>query len=255
MKEQIAIYRRPYFISTVMASICLAVVSASAWTLRTRVPAGQENEVPVGNKTQSFQVIRAVVNEGTVRISLKNGYRKAINGFTLSGGGTSGVQVDFTETDDVIAPGEIYEYRDSVKNLQSSSGSITNTLNLRVLAVVFEDGTGDGEKFAVDEIRDRRLGEKRQLSRLLPLINQALNSSDADMPAALKLLKAQVSSLPVNPGSGDLVGITGGLHHGKEDVLVKIRTLEEEQSAHGNVDLRKGLIEIKKHFERKAAKL
>lgn len=243
-----------------IATICvvLALVSLTFWIPITKPSSAfappQTNDLTIDNKTQAFQIISAIRDGETVQLSLKNGYSKAISGFTISSSDTSGVQVDFTPADEVIAPGGIYNYKTSVASLQSSD-SLSDKLTLRILSVVFEDGTSDGDHQAIADIKNRRLGEKIQLARILPLLRQALSSPDADRPTVLARLKSQITSLPVKPENGQPGEITGGLLHGKEYILRDIRALEQEQSEEGNVNLREKLNKIKERYERKAARL
>jgi hypothetical protein len=243
-----------------IATICavLTLVSLTFWITSVN-PSGafapvQSDDVTVSNKTQAFQIISAVRDGETVQLSLKNGYGKAINGFTISSSDTSGVQVDFTPTDEVIAPGGIYHYKTSVASLRSSD-SLSDKLTLKILSVVFDDGTSDGDHQAIADIKNRRLGEKIQLARILPLLRQALSSSDADKPTVLARLKSQITLLTVKPDNGQPVEITGGLLHGKEYILREIRALEQEQSEEGSVNLREKINKIKERYERKAARL
>jgi len=66
---------------------------------------------------------------------------------------------------------------------------------IQIKAVVFEDGTYEGDAEAAAAVRGYRAGEKMMLSLLLPLLRNALNSSNADLTEALRTLESQVSSV------------------------------------------------------------
>jgi hypothetical protein len=66
---------------------------------------------------------------------------------------------------------------------------------IQIKAAVFDDGTYEGDAETAAAIRGYRAGEKMVLSRLIPLLESALNSSTADLTEALKNLEAQVSSV------------------------------------------------------------
>jgi hypothetical protein len=245
-------YRRSLLIVIVFAFISITYLLVLAVPRETHVHYPQSNDLEVSNRTRAFQVISAIRSGEDVRVSFKNGYNKTINAFTLSGGSNSGVQVDFTNSDTAIAPGATYNYRTAAASLEPSVSAV-KPLNLTVLAVVFEDGTSDGEANAIADVKNRRSGEKVALARIIPLLDQTLAASDADLPAALDRLKAQISSLFPDSEQGQSPEIAGGILHGKGDVLGDIERLK--QKAIGNIDLRDKLFKIKERYEKKSAKL
>jgi len=256
MQKRIAKYRNQLSIVAALAFACLLLLAVSVASSNNSLPSNQSEVLQIDNKTQAFQIISSEINNGIVRVSLRNGYSKTINGFTLADSESSGIQIDFTSTDSPIAPGETYQYKIPLRSIQSSLDSAENNkFKLKVLSVVFDDGTSDGDYHAIAQMKNRRRGEKVQLARIMPLLNQALASSDTDILDALRRLKSQIASLSVEPENGQPPEILSGLHHGKEDALAQIRALEERQTAQGNVDLRQGLLAIKKRFEKKAPKL
>ncbi len=89
--------------------------------------------------------------------------------------------------------------------------------------------------------------------RIIPLLDETLTASDANLPAALDRLKAQISSLFLDPEHEQSPEIAGGILHGKGDVLKDIERLKQEATGHR--DLRSKLFKIKEHYERKSAKI
>ncbi|HEX8774912.1 MAG TPA: hypothetical protein VF735_15165 [Pyrinomonadaceae bacterium] len=256
MQKQIAKYRNQLSIVAALAFACLLLLTVSVASSNNSLVSNQSEGLQIDNKTQAFQIISSEINNGVVTVSLRNGYSKTINGFTLGDSESSGIQIDFTSTDSAIAPGENYQYKIPLRSIQSSLNSAENNkFKLKVLSVVFDDGSSDGDYHAIVQMKNRRHGEKVQLARIIPLLNKALASSDADIFDALSRLKSQISALSIEPENGQPAEIVGGLHHGKEDALAQIRALEERQMAQGNLDLRQGLLAIKKRFEKKAPKL
>jgi hypothetical protein len=249
-------YRVQNSVVALLAFACSLLLITTADLSRPTSPlSAQSEDLPIDNKTQAFQIISSELNNGIIKLSLRNGYSKAINGFTIGGSDTSGIQVDFTSTDSVIVPGEVYKYKIPSQSIQSVSGDVANKLKLKILSVVFEDGTSDGDNRAAEQMKNRRRGEKVQLARIISLLNRALASSDSGTLDAIGRLKTQISSLAVTPENGQPAEIVGGLHHGKEDVLARIRALEEKQKVQSDIDIRQALLKIKEQFEKKAAKL
>ena len=66
---------------------------------------------------------------------------------------------------------------------------------IQIKAAVFDDGTYEGDAQTAAAVRGYRAGEKMMLSRLVPLLETALNSPNADLTEALKNLDSQVSSV------------------------------------------------------------
>ncbi|HMF56605.1 MAG TPA: hypothetical protein VK619_09695 [Pyrinomonadaceae bacterium] len=216
----------------------------------------QNNEVLVNNKTTAFQVISEVRNGDSIRLVLKNNYSKAITAFRVSGNSESqGVDVDFTSEGTFIAPGETYNYREAIGNLFPYLGTSSGQLNIKILAVVFDDGSGDGDATVVKHIKSRRRGVKIQLARILPLLQQIIDSPDSNTQAALERLKMQILALPTHPQNGESPDIMGGLIHGKNYILGEIQRLEGIERETGNINFRNELIKIKERYEREAARL
>ena len=64
-----------------------------------------------------------------------------------------------------------------------------------IKAAVFDDGTYEGDAKTAAAARGYRAGEKMVLFRLIPLLEGALNSSNANLTEALRNLASQVSSV------------------------------------------------------------
>ena len=64
-----------------------------------------------------------------------------------------------------------------------------------IKGVVFEDGTFEGDAETAVAVRGYQAGEKMVLPRLIPLLESALNSSNANLTEALRNLESQVSSV------------------------------------------------------------
>lgn len=196
----------------------------------------QANELSVTNMTQAFFVVSATRNGDIVRLSFRNGYQKAINAFTLSGGPNSGVQVDLVSSEHEILPGASYEYRVFASNLEPS-GSPVKPLKLTILSVVFEDGTGDGDGQAIAIIVNRRLGEKAVLNRIIPLLDQALKTSNLETPEGIKQLKERIR-IECEALEKEQPSLGRGIQHGRARFLGDIEQLENQRRAAGTLDSR-----------------
>jgi len=64
-----------------------------------------------------------------------------------------------------------------------------------IKGAVFDDGTYEGDAETALVVRGYQAGEKMVLPRLIPLLESALNSSNADLTEALRNFESQVSSV------------------------------------------------------------
>lgn len=208
-----------------------------AWAYR-----NQGQSLLANNRTSGFQVVDMQVRGNQLQLSLRNNYSKNITAYTISVGNVR-AEEDFIYSNRVIAPGEVY----TVNTPISSSDPSTS-----ILAVVFEDGTSDGEASVAAAIRDRRQGEKAQLTRILPLIENALRLSDSELPRALSELPSRISSLPAIASAGRSREFRSGLRNGSEDAL---RTIQRISQATDYLNLREELIRIQAHYSRAISKL
>lgn len=99
---------------------------------------------------------------------------------------------------------------------------------IQIKAVVFDDGTYEGAARTCAAVKGYRAGEKMELSRLVPLMEAALNSSDTDISQRLSKLESQVSSL-----SSDA-----------EPAIVQSLTVEFPQLRGSESSVIKGTIEV-----------
>jgi hypothetical protein len=257
MKIQLS--RRTTILIAMFAILVVAVMADAARRVRlSPATSALQNDRPtvqnlaVENRTSAFQVVTAVRDGELIRLSLKNGYREPIDGFTLSSGAHSGVQVDFTNSETSIAPGMIYDYTVLAASLEPS-GSSTNPVKLTILNAVFEDGTADGDPQATLDIKNRRRGEKIALGRILPLLDQALSSSELETPEGVRRLRNRISVVCDALEKEQQPEMLGGILHGKGYLLGDIQQLEEQQLE--SRSFRSGLVIIREHYKKKSAKL
>jgi hypothetical protein len=198
----------------------------------------QNNQSPqITNKTGAFQVIETVQDSDAYIFSIRNDYKKAINGYSVSmGDGRSSQDNDLTIGDRIIASGAIEKVQISVSNLQvGSMNSASQVPNLIVLAVMFEDGTSDGDPRTIARLANRRLGKTIQFSRILPALDAVLSSTNRKFPSALKQLKEQVSLLPEEPDSSLPPDAKSGLVSAKQDLQTEIERLVEADTTNPDV--------------------
>ncbi|MEK6303970.1 MAG: hypothetical protein AABO41_24970 [Acidobacteriota bacterium] len=193
----------------VVTVVCIcAMVLSTGWMTRkgaNRPP--QQNSTPrLHNRTRSFEVIQMKFeNSSAVVLTLKNGYTKNITAFAVAVNRSS-TQSDFlySEGEDWsgIAPGAVHTVHVGMERSSNPEVAAQEGINIRVLAVVFDDRTSDGDQKMAAEILDMREGSKIQLTRIIDLIDRELKSTAKVDDGAVDHLRSQISALPIeSPGS------------------------------------------------------
>lgn len=234
--------------------LTLCVLASLVFFLTASIRTGQDGGAEVVNMTQSFQVVSAVKSNNSFHLLLKNNYSKAINGYSVGANPTSVQDIDLTIGDSEIAPGDSTRAEVPIPDSQSVSGGVVSPQKVYVFAVFFDDGSSDGDRLTINRTRQRRLGIKIQLNRILPLIQAALNSSDSDMPETISRLKSQILSLPEETETGQPAMVRSGLLSAKRTTLTEIQRIEEEVKL-GRIKYREGLIHVKANVERRSTRL
>jgi hypothetical protein len=263
MRNYVARINRSSSKPVVLILLFVALLSASVMTSRA-LPEPQRQELPqVRNETESFQLVSVEKIGDLLQLRLKNTSKRAITAYKIgySNGWQTGI--DYLIGDDVVAPGEIEEFRTPFNNL-SSSDDPTSPQTVTILAVVFDDRSSEGDFKAADDILNNRLGQKIQLERINRLIKGVLKSPDSNTPAALSRLKSQIASLSEDQGKGQPRAIHTGLYYMKQQVLKQIEELEQWQrdgkallrtELYGSVNLQDALVKIKELGEKRIPKL
>lgn len=233
--------------SVILLAACLTLLAPSQGV--TGKSGAREDKPQVINRTAGFQVESLTLKDGDYFLSLKNTYDKSINGYTLGTGRGAKLTVELTTGEFVIAPGDVAQARIAASNIRPPQGQDTQR-QITILAVLFEDGTSDGDSQAIGEVTGRRKGAKVQLKRVLTLVEAILASPEADDRAALNKLKARITSLSEDPEGGMPPNTKSGLRNAKEDALMILQSLEQ----HG-VSPQDGLSQLKGSIEKRISRL
>jgi hypothetical protein len=156
---------------------------------------------------ESVVVINAMAKETTLpsyRIILRNQSNKNI--VALGVDVVAGGKVQITskprgiDGQPLIATGKEYWLTVAAPNrAQPTPGGYVPTSpsdqQIQIKAAVFDDGTYEGEAETAAAVTGYRAGEKMELPKLIPLLENALNSADANLTEGLRNLESQVSSV------------------------------------------------------------
>ena len=180
----------------------------------------QKGELPeVRNETESFQLVKITRQDDDYLLHMKNTSTKAITAYMVGDeNGPSMTRISYFR-DYVVAPGEIEEVWVGSKEMPASGADTPRRQIVTILCVMFDDHSSEGDFDADRQIRDLYLGEKIQLERINRLLHQAMQSPDANHPAAIERLMSQISSLPEEQEAGQSLWVHFGLHDAKEIII------------------------------------
>jgi hypothetical protein len=224
---------------------------------RSSIPGTTDDLPSVVNRTRLFEVVRVDRDRQQLHLKLKNSYHKTITAYEIS------IGQDFTITEEFVFA-EVSEPGIKPQAVFSRSYPLPSTIqnqpsfNLTIKAIVLDDGSGDGDEWALKDIKAKRLGEEIQLRRAVEMLGRffersqsdigqlkadvasALNSTDTDTVS--RLLQARASD-----GINDKTlpeRIKRGLDKGRESVLRKMANIENQN---GDIDK---LMQVKETYER-----
>lgn len=205
------------------------------------------------NRTKALSVVKAEQGFNELSITLKNNSAKRVTAFSISPSQGFTIIEEFVlaEISDIgVAPNALFAK--SYPTLLS-----TQPRSIEIKALIFDDGTAEGDAVAVRQIEDSRLGQQIQIQRAVKELkkflangsrdisdfkknlNSVLNSSDDDTLNILTELKPSRATTK-QPISADL---REGLDNGRQSVLRRLA----EAETNGADD---SFLELKKNYER-----
>ena len=245
MKINKSIITDSKLINLIFAAICLLILAFGIWSPKafsSRSVTNQQkqpltpreydamietldlNNLPIRNMTRAIRVISIEkIEGGMLRLTLRNGYDKWINGIEISMVNV-GIHEELGSTrEHNIPPGGTYT---TALPIQPH----TDTDGIEIAAVIFEDGTADGNLEFVKPVQEQRSGERAQYKRALALIQKHLAEPDADTVEGLDRLESQLQSLPVHEESGKRSDYEIGLEQARNLLVVRMQFIREQQN-------------------------
>lgn len=236
---------------------------------------------------ESVVVINSMAKETTLpsyRIILRNQSNKNIVGLGVDV--VAGGRVEITskprgvDGHPLIAAGKEYWLTVAAPNrAQPTVGGYVPTSpsdqQIQIKAAVFDDGTYEGDAETAAAVRGYRAGEQMVLPRLIPLLEDALNSANANLTEALRSLESQVLSVGTDADPQTLKSLISEFPQEsgarsreikatmevsattiKSNLLKEIHTLENEGAQALNADLyRIWLTKTRERYEKWLSRL
>lgn len=182
-------------VSIVMSCATIAVLGSAFFSeghlqvSRDRRQGSSTGSVKTDNKTRAFSIVNAKRRGDIVEVEIRNDYDKPITGFQVSVGDAT-IQTELLVGDEirVLAPGEVTLKTYGAPPELEERGIV-------VLAVLFNDHTGDGDSWYLNRLLEYRKGMKMQRQQTIQALQRVLSLSDVDLPQGFDKLVSQSFSL------------------------------------------------------------
>lgn len=224
--------------------VVLCVASLFVGLTLSRSKSDGRGTLRVTRDTQALELVgMEATTSGNLRVVFKNVSAREINGFVLAIPDGGELTVDTSTGDRVIAP-------QATEELQIPASSAVPEITIR--AVMFADGSVEGNALTVSQVKQRRGALKRELKRGLELVRKAAESAAVDSPGIFDELESTISNLKIDPS---LRSHDTGLLEAKQDLTAAIHDIRTRQERNGYMKQRERLKELCDRIERRIASL
>ncbi len=216
----------------VTAVLILAIMGGTAWSSRKQQKKNLTleerdkltvEELKVENKTKGLTIIGLEKVPHQVKVTLRNDYSKAITGYKVSIGVATMHKAYLAGIGEpeYFLPGQVNQ---DIYPLQPG----IEIHGIKILAVILDDKTADGDPRYVREIQEYRLGTKMQRKHVLHLLQKALALPSSDLQTYLANIQ-EADLLPLSEGKEKLLPrqVRSGLGDERERTLQRIKELRQ----------------------------
>ncbi len=147
-------------------------------------------DIKIENYAKGLSIVKLERRDDSFIALLRNDYPKTITRYTIAiAEEITGAEMLNGNDENLRRPGDLWEQRFAIQ-------MDIDTLGLKVLAVIFDDRSTDGDPEYVKKIRRWRLGMKMQRERALELVTSALAvKDDRQRSIVIRDLESQLSPL------------------------------------------------------------
>lgn len=188
--------RSPYLVGTLLVMLMLIAVVV-AWATN-----GHHNtdRLRIENKTRSLTVesvtdLEEVQGRSRFAVTVRNGYDKPIVAYSIrvEDSSTDKDTISASERGGLVDDWSLQPNATDVAHAFAASGG---EVVLTIFAVLFEDGTGDGDTNALTRLQEVRAGIKLAYQRIAPILRRAASQNRAVISeAAIQSLEDEVASI------------------------------------------------------------
>ena len=174
-----------------MAALWLLVLGKHFWN--SSASAVKKSTIPVINMTQSVQVVRAgPVRDNQFTITIRNVSNQTIEDLAYSFDPRQGLN----SHNYAIPPGAMYDERIGINPAMLDANP---NPQLTILAVSFEDGSGEGVSPVVETLIDQDLGMRMGILAVSPVFESLCEQPYERLAGAIPQAKEEIQRIPAPP--------------------------------------------------------
>lgn len=223
--------------SVAVCALLLIVAFIAVYSGKTNTSSAQskiepdKSDIKVFNEIKELQIVDSKIKGSRFLITVRNNTDKVINSFYLTTGDASyHMELLYSDVQDAVAPAADYNLFVDLDNNLKLSG-------VKIRAIVFEDGTGSGEPSFIQEIKDKRYGEKLELTNGKQLLENLSLSLNTNPLGKLEELKEKISSFSPSDKEREREAIKFGRNLGKQRLLRYIEDLSKNADSNNLTNL------------------
>jgi hypothetical protein len=191
-----------------------------------------------------LEVISVEKLDHRIQLLIRNNSNKVIKAFVLQENRGSKSFVQLSDENNIL-PGRTHTELFSMSPAEKQQ-------TVSILAVFYEDTTGQGNPTVIKQLSDMRLGEQMQNERVYSYIKKLSTIPSNKLLLQLASTKEEIKNLPDDKDASDFVKI--GLHNAKETALLDLERLEVEIRGKDDIVAKHSINQLDTTYQKKAAK-
>jgi len=178
-------------------------------------------DIRVVNKTKGITLLSIEKVDGRLKLQLRNDSGKVITAYEVAISKMTIHTECLTGSDynDLFLPGDIREERYAMQ-------TGVDTIGVKILAAIFEDGTDDGDSEYIKEMRQYRSGMKIYREKSLALLKRLVSSKTIGIQSALANIEASLPQISEQQKEMPYF-VKAGLEDEQSRFLRLVRTLKD----------------------------
>jgi hypothetical protein len=204
------------------------------------------NSLAVISSEKSLAVISAEKKAVNVELIFKNNSEKTIKAFVLRLNETQKSFIQLSDENN-IPPGGIHT--ENFKILQSDNKSPVG-----ILAVVYEDSTGDGDLTTIKDLLDMRLGERIQNEHIYSYLTKISNTPSNNLSQQIEASKEAIRNLSIEDEKNTSEYVKIGLHNAKESALMDMDQLQNVVKDKNDTKIKQQILQLNATYQKKIAR-
>lgn len=173
--------------------------------------------IAIENRTSAIEVVSLDkhLEQDVLVVILKNRYPKPITGYKFSVGDS----IEYRERRNhmILTGEEVREFLPLQVGLEAKG--------IKILAVIFDDDTTEGDAQFVKEIKDYRKGSGIERNKALRFLREIANSPDQDLNSALSTVDSRLAPLSSEESSGLSADMVAGINSERYMILREVHGL------------------------------